>query len=262
MFGNLRSEYQIPEMPSVFSTGRRGVHVSGFAAYNDQETVRYGGRYQAYTEGYPKVIYRSPHARPNLIPIEITESYRIERRPFQLGGSLVAQGRSWFCGIGGGWSGTDSRNSNFGTFGGYSSRFGDFVPSVSVGLFANDLTMRAASWKQEFPDPTEEDAYVEDSADTREFILDIPLKIGLLFQGPSGISPYAAFSRHAMNFLPDESTHPERFRILHDEAGLGLRFEGLGFATLNLESGVAWIAVGDGYRSYHVTGKLSLQRWL
>ena len=48
-----------------------------------------------------------------------------------------------------------------------------------------------------------------------------------------------------MGFWPDEDVDPDRFEIVHDEAGVGLRFDGLGFATLYLESDVAWIAAGD-----------------
>ena len=56
---------------------------------------------------------------------------------------------------------------------------------------------------------------------------------------------YLAHARHEMGFWPDEDVDPDRFEIVHDEAGVGLRFDGLGFATLYLESDVAWIAAGD-----------------
>jgi hypothetical protein len=242
---DLRSEYQVPEIPSLFGEDKPRFRLTGYAAYNRQKGIRYGVD-TTYRVGYESdAETRSLHGEA-----------AIARFPSLAGVSASYLGEHFLAGLAMGVPLENVELAHGGLFFGLVPRLGPWTPMLTVGLFLNRMHTRL-DYVKSTDVPINGPVIVQDTLDAVVWDFAFPVKAGLQYQaGPAAI--YLILGRSGTEFWPYPGDAGKRFSAETRDVSLGLHIplpHGIGCAV---EAGREWTEIPDRLTERHWKGRAFL----
>jgi hypothetical protein len=242
---DLKSEYQAPEIPSLFGEDKPKFRATGYFAYNRQRTMRYSVD-TTYTEGYESD--REVH------PLHGEAS--ISRLPSLAGGSLSYLGGQFLAGIAMAIPPDHPGLGQAGTYFGITPRFGAWTPMFTVGFFVNRVQARLDYLTSNNAVFTGSDIQT-DTLDAVISDVSVPFKAGLQYRaGRAAI--YILAGRSGTRNWPLPVALDERYTVKTWDASVGAQIwlpYGIGLA---LEPGREWVEIPDRLEESHWKGRAFL----
>lgn len=259
-FEDMHSDFQVPEMPAIFASGKKGWVGTGYLLGNNQPAFTYATKDSVWWSIPDSSVFFLPgDTKSGNVKLGTIEGqYHIERSHILLGGAIAYQRLHWHLGAAIGFEEKHLFN-QAGLFGGWSHAFGRWVPLFSTGFYANLVYVSGPVWYEQTQFPVGEvqisPGFYRDTVQGAYMDYSVPIRFGFLFQMFPTLATYFTIAANGTSVWPDEKTNPERYLLENGDLALvGVRYTLKTGMSLGLELALSTITGPGG--NYHEATKL------